>query len=98
MSAVAHSTFGSVKAGRRRATPSTDSTASSPASASQRLVPTFPVAPVMTIRITIPLTHGWDENRAEITELRRSVSGAAWKPHLSHPAHFQAEAGTDRPA
>src|SRR4029079_15175371 len=49
-SAVAHSVFGKSSCGRRRETPTTDSIAESPATAWRRLVPTFPLAPVTTMR------------------------------------------------
>src|SRR3954453_1844357 len=51
-SAAVHSTFGTRSSGSRRATPSTDSTAGSAASARTRLVPTLPVAPTTTTRIS----------------------------------------------
>lgn len=53
-SACTQSVFGSDQAGRRRAMPTTWFTASSVASRSTRLVPTFPVAPMMTTRMTAP--------------------------------------------
>src|SRR5436190_16819822 len=53
-SAVAHSTFGTCKAGSRRARPRTESTSESRASAPTRLVPTFPVAPTTTTLILRP--------------------------------------------
>ena len=51
MSALAHSVFGAVHSGRRRATPSTDETSGSAASASTTLVPMLPVAPTTTTRM-----------------------------------------------
>src|SRR4030095_11269868 len=53
-SAVAQVVLGSWSSGRRLASPSTEVTASSPASALSRLVPTFPLAPVTTTRIGPP--------------------------------------------
>src|SRR4051794_11840042 len=51
MSAFCHVTFSRRASGARRATPTTSSTRSSRASASRRLVPAFPVAPMTTTRM-----------------------------------------------
>jgi hypothetical protein len=51
ISACAQSVFANESCGARRAIPSTESTAGSPASERSRLVPTLPVAPAMTTLI-----------------------------------------------
>ena len=53
-SASTQSTFGGYHVGRRRATPTTTSTAGSSPRRDRRLVPTLPVAPVTTMRMTAP--------------------------------------------
>src|SRR5215208_5636736 len=71
-SAWAHSTFGSSSSGRRRARPSIDSTASSSTSDRSRLVPTLPVAPTTTTRMTQLLDS-----------LNELGGGAAWRGALA---------------
>jgi hypothetical protein len=57
MSAVAQRVRGKLSCGRRRAIPTISSTAGSSTSARSRLVPTLPVAPMTTTRMTAVLTR-----------------------------------------
>src|SRR4051812_41824053 len=67
MSAAAQSVLAKLIDGSRRATPSTESTAGSCASACSTLVPTFPVAPTTTTRISA-LERGVGEPRAQLRD------------------------------
>src|SRR5215207_6225183 len=69
-SATAKSAFGKARWGRRRASPTTRSTAGSSASAASTLVPTFPVAPTTTTRNIGPRVP---------PSVRRQAGHAAWR-------------------
>src|SRR3954465_13047769 len=108
MSARANSTLGTARRGARRASPSTDSTRSSPASAPSRLVPTLPVAPTTTTRTRLGLPesggskrprparceHRSDEDQHE-ADAHAGSESLAEDRHAEHGGHGGVHVGDD---